>query len=136
MTVCIDTNVILGMFTRGHAYSPLLHGWLAGRFLWAVNTEILCEYDEIMARQASSQKADHMRRIMELGAHAILRVSPTFHFRLITADADDDKFADCAIAAEADYIVTCDAHFEVLRRSGYKPQPIAPEEFIRRHLSA
>lgn len=65
---------------------------------------------------------------------AILRVSPTFRFHLIGADADDDKFADCAIAAEADYIVTEDRHFDALRGSGYKPQPVTPEEFIRGHL--
>ena len=55
-------------------------------------------------------------------------------FNLITADPDDNKFADCAIAAEADFIITADQHFEVMRGSGYKPQPVTPEEFIRLHL--
>ena len=47
---------------------------------------------------------------------------------------DDDKFADCAIAAEAEWIVTEDAHFDVLKNSGHKPQPITPEAFIRNVL--
>jgi predicted nucleic acid-binding protein len=64
----------------------------------------------------------------------IHRVSPSFRFNLITADPDDNKFADCAIAAEADFIITADQHFEVMRGSGYKPQPVTPEEFIRLHL--
>ena len=52
---------------------------------------------------------------------AIARLSTTlfqdsfYHFGLITADADDNKFVDCAIAADAEYIVTNDKHFEVLR---------------------
>ena len=66
----------------------------------------------------------------------IRHVSPTFRFNLMTADPDDDKFADCAIAAEAEWIITGDRHFDVLIGSGYKPQPMMPEEFIRRHLGA
>ena len=45
-----------------------------------------------------------------------------FRFHLIIGDADDDKFADCAIAAEADFIITEDHHFDVMPGSGYKPQ--------------
>ena len=47
----------------------------------------------------------------------------------------DDKFADCAIAAHADFIITSDQHFNVLIGSGYKPRPITPEEFIAQHLA-
>lgn len=40
-----------------------------------------------------------------------------FHFRfhLIKSDEDDNKFVDCAIAANARYIVTEDHHFDVLK---------------------
>jgi predicted nucleic acid-binding protein len=65
----------------------------------------------------------------------ILKVEPYFRFRIITGDADDDAFADCAIIAHADFIITADHHFNAMRGSGYKPQPITPEEFIRLHLS-
>ena len=61
----------------------------------------------------------------------VRRVEPAFRFHLITADPDDDKFADCAIAAGAEYVVTEDAHFAVMKDSGHKPQPITPEVFIR-----
>jgi len=61
--------------------------------------------------------------------------TPQFHFRIITADPDDDIFADCAIAADAEYIIAEDGHFKALRNAGYKPQPITPEEFIRQFLS-
>lgn len=52
---------------------------------------------------------------------AIARLSTTLfqtsyvHFRLIEQDQDDNKFVDCAIAANADYIVSNDAHFSVLK---------------------
>jgi predicted nucleic acid-binding protein len=64
----------------------------------------------------------------------VIQISPSFFFRTISADRDDDKFADCAITANADYIVTSDSHFRVLAGSGYRPQPITPELFIERFL--
>jgi len=137
MTVCIDTNVVPGMFTTTHAYRPTFEAWFRGKLQWAVSTEILLEYEEIMQRKASLQKAEAMMQIITLVAlrHGnIVFSSPSFRFHLIAADPDDDKFADCAIAAEADYLITEDRHFDVLKTAGYRPQPITPEEFLRRHL--
>lgn len=44
-----------------------------------------------------------------------------FRFGLITADPDDNKFVDCAIKAEAKYIVTEDHHFNVLKDLKFPP---------------
>ncbi len=90
-----------------------------------------------MQRKASLQKAEAMMQIITLVAlrHGnIVFSSPSFRFHLIAADPDDDKFADCAIAAEADYLITEYRHFDVLKTAGYQPQPITPEESLRRHL--
>jgi predicted nucleic acid-binding protein len=52
------------------------------------------------------------------------------HFGLIEADADDNKFVDCAVAADAEYIVTNDAHFNVLKQIDWpKLTVIAIKEF-------
>ena len=40
----------------------------------------------------------------------------TYHFNLITADPDDNKFVDCSIQANARYIVTNDHHYDILRQ--------------------
>lgn len=40
---------------------------------------------------------------------------PHYHFALITQDPDDNKFVDCAIVASADYLVSEDNHFNVLK---------------------
>ncbi len=137
MVVCIDTNVLPGMFGRTAPLLPLRNGLLARRFTWALSTEILLEYEEIAARGMGAAAVEPLMQFIEFVEQArgvIRRVSPSFRFHLITGDADDDKFADCAIAAEADFIITEDQHFNVMRGSGYKPQPVTPEEFIRRHL--
>jgi putative PIN family toxin of toxin-antitoxin system len=138
MIACIDTNAVLGMFGRAAPLLELRRALLAGKFRWALSNEILLEYEEIALREMGTAGVDRMLRFIELADEArgaILRISPNFRFHLIRADADDDKFADCAIAAEADFIITADSDFNVMRGSGYKPQPITPEEFIRLHLS-
>jgi predicted nucleic acid-binding protein len=137
MVVCLDTNAVLGMFGRAAPLLKMRHGLLAGKFRWALSNEIMLEYEEVATREMGYSGAERMLRFIELAGHAhdaILRIAPSFRFHLIAADADDDKFADCAIVAGADFIVTEDHHFDVLRGSGYKPQPVTPEEFIRRHL--
>ena len=137
MTVVIDTNVVLGMFNPRHHTRPIFWAWFEGHLQWATSTEILLEYEEIVAERSGTGRARKMFALMEVVSEQhrnVLHVSPSFRFRLISADRDDDKFADCAIAAEADWIITSDHHFDGLRDSGYKPQPITPEEFIRRHL--
>ena len=65
----------------------------------------------------------------------VIRVEPQFRFNIITADKDDNKFVDCAIAANADFVITEDQHFTALVKAGYRPQPITPQAFIARVLT-
>ena len=53
-----------------------------------------------------------------------------FNLNLITNDEVDNKFADCAFAANADYIVTNDKDFNVLKRIGFpKINVVTIDEF-------
>ncbi len=135
MTVCIDTNVVLGMFGRAAPLLPLRQALLAGRLQWALSTEIMLEYEEIAAHEMGAGAVDRLFRFIKLvdETRGVIRyISPPFRFRVVSPDPDDDKFADCAIAAEADFIITEDRHFKAMIGSGYKPQPLTPEEFLAR----
>ena len=137
MIVVIDTNVLLPLLGREHPCGVILDAYLAGKFAWAVSNETLLEYEEVVLERIGRARFDRFTWLLESAAQihrSLLRISPSFRFHLITADTDDDKFADCAIAADADWIITGDHHFDVLIGSGYKAQPVPPEEFIRRHL--
>ena len=85
-----------------------------GKIQLCVNTEILNEYEEILSGKTTKEIAHNV-------VEAIARLSTTYfqdsyyHFGLITEDPDDNKFVDCAIAADAELIVTNDKHFDVLR---------------------
>ncbi len=137
MTVVIDTNAVLPMLGLRHRFSAILDAWTIGRFDWALSTEILLEYEEIVASRIGPARWRDFISLLEVVAvrHGNLRrISPQFRFRVISADPDDDKFVDCAIVADAECIITEDGHFDVLAGAGYRPQPISPQEFIRRFL--
>ena len=60
----------------------------------------------------------------------IIRKDPHYTFALIEADKDDNKFVDCAIAANAKCIVTEDKHFKVLENIPFpKVEVIGIEDF-------
>ena len=137
MIVVIDTNVLLPMLCTAHPFHEILKAWARGEFVMALTTEMLLEYEEIAKPRIGDRRWQEFLVLLERVAALrgnLLRVSPTFRFHTIPSDPDDNKFADCAIAAHADFVITGDQHFRPLAGAGYKPQPIAPEEFIRRHL--
>jgi predicted nucleic acid-binding protein len=51
---------------------------------------------------------------MMLNASNVRKITSYFKWQLVTLDIDDNKFVDCAISANANYIVTHDKHFNIL----------------------
>ncbi|MBI3853707.1 MAG: putative toxin-antitoxin system toxin component, PIN family [Verrucomicrobia bacterium] len=138
MTVCLDTGVFLQIFGRRQPFYPILRAWLDGRFTLAVSTEILLGNEEVTTRLSGAQRSRDVLALLELLSqlhHNVRQVEPQFRFNAITTDPDDNKFCDCAIAADADFVITEDRHFDVLKTAGYKPQPIKPDDFIHQHLN-
>lgn len=139
MTVCLDTGVLLQIFGRKQPFYPILRALLDGRITLAISTEILLEYQEVTTRLSGAERWRDVAALLELlgQLHGNIRhVEPRFRFNVIPIDPDDNKFCDCAIAAEANFVVAEDNHFDVLKSAGYKTKPIKPEEFIRQYLHA
>lgn len=78
-----------------------------------VSNEILEEYVEIMQRLMGYAVAEYFIKMI-VNAPYVEFCSPYYAFRLIETDPDDNKFVDCAIAAQARCIVTNDHHYDVL----------------------
>jgi predicted nucleic acid-binding protein len=47
---------------------------------------------------------------------------------LIKSDKDDNKFADCAVAGNADYLVSNDLRFDVLEKIDFPEVPLIDAE--------
>ncbi len=138
MIVVLDTNALIQVFGQASPFAAIRDALRHGDLKLAISTPILLEYEEVVHRYAGPRRWEDVWRFMtliDLLHGNIWRIGPDYRFHTITGDSDDDAFADCAIVAGADYIVTSDHHFDALLGSGYKPQPITPEAFIRRHLT-
>jgi predicted nucleic acid-binding protein len=137
MILCIDTNTVVQALAEHHPFHPILDTWAAGRLTWAVSTAILLEYEEVLTRLSGPSRWRKLARLMDLAeitSGNLMRVAPSFQFHVVTGDPDDNSFTDCAITADADYLLTEDAHFAPLVEAGYKPRPISPQEFIARFI--
>ena len=135
MIVVLDTNALVQVFGQASPFGSLREALRHGKVEWAVSTPILLEYEEVIRRSSGQKRWEDMwsfLTLIDLLHGTIRRIGPRYRFHTITGDADDDAFADCAIVVGADWIITSDHHFDALIGSGYEPQPIAPEEFIRR----
>ena len=116
--VVIDTNCLLQIISRHSPYRPIWDAFLAGRFTLCVSEEILDEYQEILEQQITPTVAENVVMLI-LNQMNVRLVDPHFRMGIITDDPDDNKFVDCAFAAGADYLVSEDSHFRVLRNTPF-----------------
>jgi len=114
MKVVLDTNVLLVSISSKSKYHWLFQGLLSQKYAVAVTNEILMEYEEIISAKYSVSMAKNIIRAL-LVLPNVSKIDVYYHWHLIKHDADDDKFVDCAVASNANYIVTHDKHFNVLK---------------------
>jgi len=110
----LDTNSLLQCISHRSRYHDLWLSLIDGRNIFCVTTEILQEYAEILDRKAGSKFAELALQVITNNPFTLF-VTPYYHFNMIVADPDDNKFVDCAIACNAQFIVTEDTHYNVLQ---------------------
>ena len=113
--IVLDTNSLIQCISRRSRYHDLWMSLLDGRNMLCVTTEILAEYAEILELRTSARFAELALNVITNNPYTLF-VTPYYHFKLIAADPDDNKFVDCSVAANAKFIVTDDGHFDVLKR--------------------
>ena len=127
--VVVDTNCLLRMIPLHSKYRPAWDAFLDGKYILCVSNEIVSEYMEILSVKVSSTFAENIIGAI-LRSPFVRRFDPKFHFNLIEADPDDNKFVDCAIIANADFIVSEDSHFRVLKTISFpKVNVLTLDEF-------
>lgn len=127
--IVLDTNVFLVSLPSHHAYHWIFQTLLQGQFNLCVTTEILLEYQEIVAQRYGLAKIDATLDFLLLLPNVQL-VTPYFRYPLIESDPSDNKFVECAVMAGADFIVSNDRHFQVLKNIEFPPVKILKyEEF-------
>lgn len=111
----LDTNCLIQCIARRSPYHAIWLSLLDGRNKLCVSNEILEEYEEILELKASHAFATLAVSVIINNPHTVF-VTPYCHFNLIKTDPDDNKFVDCAVAGNAEFIVTEDRHYDILRQ--------------------
>jgi len=118
MRIVLDTNCLLVSVQEYSDYFWLWEAFRDRKFVLSYTDEILNEYQEILSHYYSVALAKYVIDAILNAPHAN-SVTIYYKWHLITADPDDNKFADCALNAGADYIVTNDKHFNVLKKINF-----------------
>jgi putative PIN family toxin of toxin-antitoxin system len=114
MKLVIDTNLLLACFSPKSNTHWLWEAFRLRQFTLCVSTEVLDEYAEIFEQKYSYEAAELVTEIILESPNTELIVE-YYHWNLIKEDPDDNKFVDTALMANADYLLTQDRHFNVLK---------------------
>jgi uncharacterized protein len=130
--VVLDTNVLLVSLAASYSYHWVFERLIAGDYELVLTNEILAEYQEQVALRYGLRNADARLDFLLLLPNVTL-LTPFYRWQLIGDDPDDNKFVDCAIAANADFIVTNDRHFRVLENIDFpRVRTITVADFQRK----
>ena len=111
-------TVLIASINRNRPEFWLYNAFSDEAFDWFISNEILTEYVEILGSMYSENTAKVVSEILLMADNVYLQ-EPFFKWALIEADPDDNKFADLAISANVDYLVTNDKHFNVLKNRDF-----------------
>lgn len=114
MRVVLDTNCLIMAISARNEYYQVWQDFLDGKYVLCITNEIIEEYSEVIACNISPLLSEFVISTIINRKNVVMK-SPSYAFHLIKADEDDNKFVDCAIIANAKYIVSNDRHFDVLR---------------------
>lgn len=131
MRIVLDINVLLVSLPVGRKYRPIFDALKAGNFTLLISNEILTEYEEKIGEKTRPEIAENVVRLL-LNLPKVERISNIYyHWNLIANDSDDNKYTDCAVAANATYIVSDDSDFRILKQTPF-PQLnlLTSDEFL------
>lgn len=114
MRIVLDTNSLIQSIPKRSAYRVVWDSILSGENILCVSNEIIEEYVEILQQLTNKETANIIIEAI-VNSPFVEYITPYYRFNLIKADPDDNKFVDCAISANAHYIVTNDHHYDVLK---------------------
>lgn len=101
-------------------FHPIYKAMLNGALTLCVSNSILEEYEEVVGVHWNAIVADNVINSILKSPH-VQFIDPRFNWLLISADPDDNKFVDCAIAANALYLATDDKHYKLLKTLPFPP---------------
>ena len=114
LKVVLDTNALLRTLSRNSINKHVLDKLFNEQFDLFVTTEILLEYEEKISQIFNVHTAELIMGALSLLSN-VFKTTIFYNLHLISVDKDDNKFVDCAFAANANFLVTDDKHYKILK---------------------
>ncbi|MBI5101851.1 MAG: putative toxin-antitoxin system toxin component, PIN family [Nitrospirae bacterium] len=135
LKVVIDTNVLVSALLKGNSPPAFILALLRKRMMTlCLSKAIFEEYRAVLDREKFRHIKEAATPLLLSIKKGGLLVEPKLRIDVITADPADNKFLECAQAAQADFLITGNTkhfpfkHFEDTRI-------VSPKEFIEYALA-
>lgn len=130
MKVVLDINVLLVSIPKKSKYRPIFDALISGYFQAVISNDILSEYVEILEQKTNFLVASNIAELL-LNLKNVEKVDIYFEWKLILSDLDDNKYVDAYVCSNADYIITNDQHFKILKQIEFpKVNLLTIDEFL------
>ena len=133
MKIVLDTNCLLVVLPQRSPYRCIWDAFRQRKINLCYSTEILQEYEEVLGRFYSPETITITMELL-LNSPNVYQIVPYYKWNLISIDPDDNKFVDGALNAGADYIVTNDKHFNILKIINFPPIKVIDIEGFKKIL--
>ena len=114
MTVILDSNVLLVAIGKSSKFRPIWERFVQGKIQIGLTQDILQEYEEVLQEHSAPGAFEIVANIFAESPDVFFK-HIYYKWNIITADPDDNKFFDAAVACNADYLVTNDKHFDIVK---------------------
>jgi putative PIN family toxin of toxin-antitoxin system len=114
----IDTNVFVSALISARSIPALLLDEAGKKYTLFISKEILGEVEEVISRKKFGFTEQKISSAMEAILSFSEIINPGIKVDVIKLDPDDNKILECAIACNAQYIVSGDSHLLDLREYG------------------
>lgn len=131
MRVVVDTNVFVSSFYGGWP-RKVLDLWRTGQITLCLCPGIIDEYVAALGRMGLADKRElsELLALFRGGTQCLFAANPP-DLRIVEADPDDDKFIACAVALDADIVVSGDKHLLDVGRY-LDIEILRPRDFVER----
>jgi putative PIN family toxin of toxin-antitoxin system len=130
MRVVLDTNVILSAILFGGKPRKVLEAALSGSLKICISESIIEELQNVLQRPKFGLTSQILQGVISELTSIAGWVLPKKHLELIEDDPTDNQVLDCAIEANADYIISGDGHLLQLGKCG-STLIMNPDSFVR-----
>ncbi len=114
--VVVDTGITVSAAFRNRTPEEVILFIVEQEYFeWIVSAAILEEYTEVLARKKFNLSPAVLQKWREMFEHFTTTIEPDIEIDFLR-DQKDAKFLECALAAEADYLITGDKDFTEARK--------------------